>query len=303
MLQTMPPAKRLCIDFSKTGGTAFGPDKDVPIRAHGRRGIGTIPTVRGETKVKGTEKLTLYELAAADRAVRFSPHCWKIRMALAHKGLEAETIPWLFTEKELIAFSGSRTVPVLIHDQSALGDRVAGNQTVSGEVVSDSWRIALYLEERFPARISLFGGVNSIPLAEFINTWADTALLPSLAQIILMDIHTHIHERDRDYFRSSREKAFGKSLEDVVADKPAHLAALKQVLTPVRRTLRNREFISGAAPAYADYCVFGMFMWVRCISAIEPLESDDPIFAWRDRMLDAFGGLARNAAVADRGRR
>ncbi len=88
----------------------------------------------------GTEKLTLYELAAADRAVRFSPHCWKIRMALAHKGLEAETIPWLFTEKELIAFSGSRTVPVLIHDQSALGDRVAGNQTVSGEVVSDSLR-------------------------------------------------------------------------------------------------------------------------------------------------------------------
>jgi glutathione S-transferase len=260
-----------------------------------------IPPARGETKVTGTEKLTLYELAAADRAVRFSPHCWKVRMALAHKGLEAETIPWLFTEKELIAFSGSRTVPVLIHDQHNISDRVAGDQTISGEVVSDSWRIALYLEERFPGGPSLFGGVSSIPLAEFINTWADTALLPSLARIILMDIHTHIDERDRDYFRRSREKVFGKSLEDVVAGSPAHLAALKQVLTPVRRTLRNREFISGLAPAYADYCVFGMFMWVRCISGIEPLEVDDPVFTWRDRMLDSFGGLARNAAVADRG--
>jgi glutathione S-transferase len=245
------------------------------------------------------EKLTLYELAAADRAVRFSPHCWKVRMALAHKGLEAETIPWRFTEKEQIAFSGSRTVPVLVHDQHPRGDRATGDPAISSEVISDSWRIALYLEERFPDRPPLFGGAGSIPLSEFINSWADTALLPSLARIILVDIYKHIHERDREYFRTTREKAFGKSLEDVVADRDAHLAALKQVLSPVRRALRNRDFICGATPAYADYCVFGMFMWVRCISGFDPLEANDPVSTWRDRTLDAFGGLARSAAVAD----
>lgn len=50
--------------------------------------------------------LTLYELAAADPALRFSPHCWKVRMALAHKGLEAERVPRRFTEKDAIDFSG-----------------------------------------------------------------------------------------------------------------------------------------------------------------------------------------------------
>jgi glutathione S-transferase len=55
----------------------------------------------------------MWDLAGADPAVRFSPYCWRVRMALAHKGLSAETIPWRFTEKNLIAFSGQGLVPVI----------------------------------------------------------------------------------------------------------------------------------------------------------------------------------------------
>jgi glutathione S-transferase len=226
------------------------------------------------------QALTLYELAAADPAVRFSPHCWKTRMALAHKGLEAVRVPLRFSEKAVIGFSGQERVPVLVHD---------------GEAVTDSWRIALYLEERFPRQPSLFGGAGAVPLARFINGWADTVLSPALARIILVDVHDRLHDADRSYFRSSREQLLGRTLEEVVADRPAHLAALRQILQPVRRAVSQDGFIAGAAPAYADYCVFGMLMWVRCISPVEPLEPDDPVFAWRERLLDAFGGMARTA--------
>jgi len=224
--------------------------------------------------------LTLYELAGADAALRFSPHCWKTRMALAHKGLEAERVPWRFTEKEAIAFSGQGLVPVLVHD---------------GETVCDSWQIALHLEERFPDRPSLFGGPAAVPLARFINSWADTTLSPAIARVIILDILDRVHEDDRAYFRASREQRFGRSLEEVAADRPANLAAVRQALLPVRRALAAADFIAGAAPAYADYCVFGLLMWARCISPIELLETGDPVFAWRDRLLDAFGGLARSA--------
>jgi hypothetical protein len=44
----------------------------------------------------------LYELAGADENRRFSPYCWRIRMALAHKGLDVECIPWRFTEKDAL---------------------------------------------------------------------------------------------------------------------------------------------------------------------------------------------------------
>jgi hypothetical protein len=49
--------------------------------------------------------LILYDLAGADPARRFSPYCWRVRLAIEHKGLSVETIPWRFTDKDVIAFS------------------------------------------------------------------------------------------------------------------------------------------------------------------------------------------------------
>ncbi|OZI36950.1 glutathione S-transferase [Bordetella genomosp. 10] len=227
--------------------------------------------------------LILYELAAADPAVRFSPHCWKTRMALAHKQLRAECRPWRFTDREAIAFSGQGKVPVLVDD---------------GQAVHDSWRIAQHLEARYPDRPPLFLEKAPMPLANFVNAWADRALLPAIARIILLDIHACLDPVDQAYFRTSREQAFGKPLEAVVADQAAHLRALKQALAPLRQILQARAFVDGDAPAYADYCVFGMFMWARCVSATPLLEPEDPIHAWRERLLDAHDGLARSAPTA-----
>ena len=87
--------------------------------------------------------LQLYDLAGAEPERRFSPYCWRTKLALMHKGLPFDTIPWRFTDKDVIAFSGQGRVPVLVD-----GDRV----------VFDSWTIANYLEDAYPDRPSLFGG-------------------------------------------------------------------------------------------------------------------------------------------------
>jgi len=46
--------------------------------------------------------ITLYDLAGAEPDRRFSPFCWRTRLALAHKGLAVETVPWRFSEKALL---------------------------------------------------------------------------------------------------------------------------------------------------------------------------------------------------------
>src|SRR3954447_20927262 len=81
--------------------------------------------------------IKLYDLAGADDDRRFSPYCWRVKMALAHKGLQVESFPWRFTEKDTIAFSGQKHVPVIVD----------GNR-----FVSDSWAIAMYLDEAYPDR-------------------------------------------------------------------------------------------------------------------------------------------------------
>jgi len=60
--------------------------------------------------------LVLYDLCAGDADRRFSPYCWRVRMALRHKNLAFDTVPIRFSDKPLIAFSGQDKVPVLVHD-------------------------------------------------------------------------------------------------------------------------------------------------------------------------------------------
>jgi glutathione S-transferase len=224
--------------------------------------------------------LKLYDLAGADDNRRFSPYCWRIKLALAHKGLAVETIPWRFTEKDRIAASGQGRVPVLVD---------------GGKWVADSWNIACYLEDAYPDRPSLFGGGAGRALSRFYVGWADGVLQPAMARLIVRDIVDHLHPKDRDYFRKSREERFGKTLEEVVADREKNLPAFRTALAPLRMVLKDQPFLGGVTPLQADYIVFGGFQWARAISAWPLLEKDDVVHAWRERILDLYGGLARKA--------
>jgi glutathione S-transferase len=223
---------------------------------------------------------TLYDLAAAEAERRFSPYCWRTRMALAHKGLAVETIPWRFTEKERIAFSGQGLVPVLVDD---------------GRVTADSWAIAVWLEETYPDRPSLFGGAGGMGAARFLNAWTDGVLHLLILRLIILDVLAHQRPEDTAYFRRSREARFGMSLEAWAAEPEARLAEFRQGLLPVRNTLRTQPWLGGSAPTYADYIVFGAFQWARAVSPLRLLEPDDPVADWRARMMDLHGGLARRA--------
>lgn len=225
----------------------------------------------------------LYDLCAADPAVRFSPYCWRAKMALAHKSLAFETRPWRFTEREALGFSGQGRVPVLVD-----GERV----------VADSFAIALYLEEAYPEAPALFGGEGGQALARFVAAWADTVVNAGLVRMVVADIEAALGPEDAAYFRESREARFGAPLEAVQADRESRLDAFRANLAPLRLVLKAQPFLGGGEPAYADYAVFGGFQWVRAISAFDPLAPDDSVHAWRERLLDRFDGLARAAPRA-----
>lgn len=223
--------------------------------------------------------ITLYDLAGEEAERRFSPYCWRTRMALAHKGLAFETVPWRFTEKDRIAFSGQGRVPV-IRD----GERVIAG---SGAIADD-------LEARYPDRPSLYGGASGRALCQFVANWTETVLHAGIIGFVVLDIWRHVAPEDRDYFRRSREERFGARLEDVVRDRAARLPAFRAGLAPLRRTVERQDFLCGTAPGYPDYIVFGAFQWARAISGFELLAADDPVARWRGRLLDAFDGLARH---------
>ena len=225
--------------------------------------------------------IVLYELKGKNDR-RYSLFSWRARMALRHKRLDFETLPVLLSDKTALEFSGGRTVPVM-KDQDT--------------VVRDSWKIAEYLENRYQDH-PLFGGEIGRGVTQAFNTWADRALVPAMLQVIAADIHERVDALDEGYFRQTMEKVLRMTLEDSRAKRDAAVLQLGRVLEPLQATFKRQAFMAGAAPAYADYILLSVFQWARVMSPQELLAPEDPLCQWRERMLDLYGGFARNVPTA-----
>lgn len=225
--------------------------------------------------------IDLYELAANDPDIRFSPYCWRIRMALAHKAIRVRLLPWQFGGRKLPG--GQKQVPILVDD---------------GEIIADSTTIAFHLERKYHHGPTLFGGEGGEAHARFVVAWTDLVLHPALLPVVAPDLLKLVKPDMQPAFRETRENRMGMTIEAALRDRPVLMERARRALTPVRRVLKTTPFLGGEEPSYADYAVFGAFQWVRCASGLDILQPDDPIFAWREQLLDLFDDLARDAALA-----
>lgn len=227
--------------------------------------------------------IVLYDLAGRDDR-RFSPNCWRARMAIAHKGLDCEARATRFTEIASIAGGGCKTIPV-IEDGEA--------------VVVDSWAIAEHLDVTYPDRLPLFEGSSAKALTRFVQNWVNSTLHAGVAGLIIADIHEHLVAEDQSYFRTSRERMFGKALEVVQSGREMRVEEFRKSLQPLRVTVQASPFLGGEGPSYGDYLAFAAFQWARTVSPFRLLMDDDPVKVWFERCLDLHGGLGRAALGYD----
>ena len=176
---------------------------------------------------------------------------------------------------DLIVFSGQGRVPILL---------------AGGQCISDSWAIAVYPA---PIRIDLRSSVDLPRWRRPASpTPGPTASRPRFAHLIATDILAQLHEKDRRYFRETRERRFGMTLEAASSEREIKVEELRRSLKPARVALAAQPYFGGHTPAYPDYIVFSLFQWARCISSVRLLCEDDPMVAWRERLLSLFDGLA-----------
>lgn len=198
---------------------------------------------------------------------------------MAHKGVEHERKAIRFTEKEPIADSGSKTVPVL--------------DTGKGWVC-DSWNIANYLEAEYDGGPDLFGGTLGRAQTKFISDWADLAVARPIFLGCSFMIPDHLDPDCAKYFRESRAKRIGFDLDDLRPKAEENLEKLQTNLRPLAVTLGDQDYIGGAHPAFADYIVFSFLQWGRLVVGKTLVEAE-PLCRWHERLMSLYGGLAGNA--------
>ena len=226
----------------------------------------------------------LYELVL-ENGRSSSPYVWRIRYALAHKGLAFETVPLGFTEIPT-AFGGRfKTVPVIEHGETTLGE---------------SWDIAEYLDRAFPDRPALFSGPQENAMVRLMDMWFSIEVMRKMFVIYVLDIHNAARPEDRAYFRQSREqqRTKGATLEEYTKDRASRLPAVREALAPLRMHLARFPFLGGTAPNYADYIALGTFHWAASVATLPLLARGDEVLrAWLERGFDLYGGIGRDARM------
>ena len=227
-------------------------------------------------------KIRLYELALEDGRSA-SPFVWRIRYALAHKGIPFETVHLGFTEIPTVLGGKFKTVPIL---------------ECAGTALAESWDIAEYLDRAFPQQPLLFNTPAEHSLVRFMDAWFMNEVMRKMFRVYVKDVHDAARPQDRPYFRESREKNMkGKTLESFTADRAAHLPAIRASLAPLRAHLQKFPFLGGSAPNYADYIALGGFYWAASAGTLPLLERDDSLRDWLDRGFNLYGGIARDPGI------
>jgi glutathione S-transferase len=224
-------------------------------------------------------KLRLFELALEDGRSA-SPFVWRVRYALAHKGIEYDSVPLGFTEIPKLFNGRFKTVPVIEHGDTQL---------------SESWDIAEYLDKAFPDRPPLFSGPAEAATVRLMDAWFSSDIMRKMFRVYVKDVHDAASPKDRPYFRESREKYLkGATLESFTADRASHISALRMSMAPLRIHLAKFPFLGGGTPNYADYIALGAFYWVASVGTLPLLAHDDALRPWVDRGFDLYGGIGRD---------
>ena len=109
----------------------------------------------------------------------------------------------------MIAFSGQGLYPSLLIREKPWWAR-GRSQITSNRLIRSA--------------LPVFSSPGGKVFARYMEFWSDSVLMPGLMPLIIVDLFNHLHQKDRDYFRSSRERKLGMSLEQAGAHRESRLA-------------------------------------------------------------------------------
>ncbi|TFY66964.1 hypothetical protein EVG20_g4134 [Dentipellis fragilis] len=217
------------------------------------------------------------------------------RLYLAHRGIRILGKPdWRLMRRAFsIALSGSNT-------QTLQASASASNPN-TGAVVSDSSKIAKYLDEKYPDTIRLLPNGTEAFQAMFISVLGEKVAFAILKTFIGSGVSL-LNSPSREYFRRTREKKFGMRLEEIAPEGPARDQAWKEALEGLSlistwEAAGENAFMMGDTPSFADIALLSQLQWIKTMGGAESKEWKDVMVADGGRWASFYQALERWTSV------
>jgi glutathione S-transferase len=251
--------------------------------------------------------ITFYDIKSAEPLRTFAPNPWKTRFALNRKGLQYQTqwidMPDIHAVREKLNVPANRTLPngkpyntlPMIHDHA------------TGEIIGDTFEIALYLDKTYPDRPALFHP-HTVGLNAILNAQVDTIFSKHLGVIYEMIFPPESKDECLATFARRAGVSAWSDLQPTPEQREATFvsleAALGELLKGFRHTggttdhfwrapgTKQTEFQHGPAerehgvsfldsdePAYADFIIGA---WLKVLEASMRPEDWSRVRGWQD---------------------
>lgn len=208
-------------------------------------------------------KPILFERAGLDGLCP-SPICWRSRIALSLKGVEATRRPMRFIDADqLAAETGSRTVPVL---------------SVAGQVIVNSDAIATHLDTMVPHGPMLIGDGAVAAGADLEREFG-----ARVGPLVAGDFMRRLLPEDRGYFQESREKRYGRTFEELETVRSGLELDLAFSIGRLEPQLEENRYLAGDEVGWLDIVAYTYLLWIDFASPRSMPQLVNPARAWFDR--------------------
>ena len=141
----------------------------------------------------------------------------------------------------------------------------------TGKVVSDSFRIAEYLDATYPEGRTLFPRGTKPLIAAFDS--ALTTVFGTILPVQYASTCAILNPSSEAYFRGAMEVKFGRKIEELSPVGPKRdddLAKGRKTLTAVDEWLEKSDgkFVLGDTISYADGLLAGRLVWIKATDSI-----------------------------------
>lgn len=244
--------------------------------------IDRIVAIEWKIKMEKDNKITLYDLQLAHGAT-ISPFVWATKYAIAHKGLDLDIVDGGFTG--IMERTGGKTerLPAIVD---------------AGHWVLDSWLIAEYLDEKYPDRPTLIGDPSVRVLTTMMESWLWGVAIGPWMTCFIKQYRDRALPQDHAYVTETRERMFGRKIEDIIVGREDRLPKVPPTLQLMRNTLAQSPWFGGETPNYADYRMLAVFLFTASVADLPVLTDDDPLRDWIERGFDLYGGLGRHPGLS-----